>query len=1320
MLRTETTYIVLCFLLVASLSVGAQNNIFEIQSIKVEDGLPSNNVHDILQDDNRFIWLSTPGALSRYDGYNFKTYDATFLNINESSTISLDLDHNNNIWFCEVIKNENVKQSGVFDTRRDSIFDFKEITKGLFSSKDVVSINTSKLKKNVLNISTKAGVIYEYDGEFKSIFKLPVSTKLPVQCQMDDKGNYWITYETNKILKVNRQQHIIDSFQIQKPGHDIKKIIRTTPNLILESQYASEERAYWIVRENKLIPLKSNENKSTQIIHVTEQHIFLSKNDTIYRRPAHQLENPNNDQVICNFPDFYYHNSIIDKQGVLWITTSEGIKKLISKPNPFTTFLPNNSIRAVFAETNTLLISGYSGNSTIGLNSNSKYQFEKLDLVATKFMRDEQNNLWVGTISPLLLRYNESLNNWQSYALKKGEGAYVPFQNPKTKKIWIGKSNGLAYLDINEDIKDYTEFDAMNGAEIRQITSTTHGIWIITNRGLFLMNPETEIIEKHYTKNKGLPTSNINHFYEDKDHNIWLATKTDGLIKWNFETQTFRQFTNESGLSNNTIYAVYEDDYNNLWLPSNFGLMRFDKASNDVQVFTIQDGIADNEFNTFAHNKSIDGTLYFGGINGLTSFNPKDFINISAENLPIYLTDLKVLEKNAEDFKSRDFKLKDNEPIDLNYNDQILEFEVSLLDFNYKSNHQYAYKIDDYHTNWIYTRDHKIALFNFPYGNRSIRVKAKGDSGAWTKNELVIPIHVNKPFYLKWQFWLFSVASLFILVLLYFKWRFKRLNVAKVKLEKEVANRTQQIQNDKQIIELQAKELKELDLAKDRFFSNLTHEFRTPLTLILGPLEQILDNPPPTSILKRQVTGVYNNAKHILGLINQLLDLTKIEQKQMPIEAVHADLVAHTEALVKRFQPLFSQKNQEFTFNTNKKEWVTYFDQDKWDKIVFNLLSNAIKFTPKNGNIQLVLNCVNHEQEEAIKLTVKDSGVGIDHKDKNAIFNRFYQVDISSTRANEGTGIGLALVKELVELQNGHISVQSELNKGSSFEIILPVLSKSVLKPYHPETSIGFLIPDDQTDEESSVNINEDNEKLELLIIEDNADMRDYIYQCLGTHNYTITMAKDGDEGIEKALSLIPDLIISDVMMPKKNGFEVTEAIRANVSTSHIPLILLTAKTTLDSKLQGLKRGADAYLTKPFSPKELKLRIDNLVALRARFQNRYTKGELKKEDSFEQEDAFILRLKDYIHSNLNSPDLNGDTIGLHFGLSRIHLYRKLKALTNSSISEFLKEVRLEKGLDLVQQKKLNISEIAFETGFTSVSHFSRSFKEKYGKSPTKM
>jgi signal transduction histidine kinase/CheY-like chemotaxis protein len=600
-------------------------------------------------------------------------------------------------------------------------------------------------------------------------------------------------------------------------------------------------------------------------------------------------------------------------------------------------------------------------------------------------------------------------------------------------------------------------------------------------------------------------------------------------------------------------------------------------------------------------------------------------------------------------------------------------------------------------------------------------VKAKGDSDLWTNTELLIPIVVDKPFYLKWQFTVSAFLTGLFAGYLYLRWRIKKLHAAKTKLELEVKNRTHQIEKDKRTIELQAEELIALDLAKGRFFSNLTHEFRTPLTLIMGPLEQIIENPPPPAILKRRARGILSNANHILGLINQLLDLTKLESKQMPIEVVNVDIVKYTGELIKRFTPLTNQKAQQLTFESSEKEWITYFDNDKWDKIVYNLVFNAIKFTPAGKAIHVGLNRLIQTDQVFIELLVIDSGIGIDEKNREAIFDRFFQIDLSTIRTNGGTGIGLSLVKELVDLLGGKISVTSEIKRGSTFQVVLPVLSAFEAKPYIHNEQNQFYIPGINKIGESLPSVHEKAEELVILVVEDNAEIRDYICQCLGQGSYHIATAKDGEEGIDKAMTLIPDLIISDVMMPKKDGFALVEAIRNHVSTSHIPIVLLTAKTSIESKLQGLKRGADEYLTKPFNPRELDLRVKNLIEFRKRIQLRYSDSTLKTVDPvFEKEDAFIAALKKYITENLDQPSLNGDNIGHHFGLSRVHLYRKLKALADTSISEYVKNMRLEKGFELLSQKQLTISEIAYEIGFTSPSHFSRSFREKYGKSPSQM
>ncbi|MEZ4848479.1 MAG: ATP-binding protein [Bacteroidia bacterium] len=409
----------------------------------------------------------------------------------------------------------------------------------------------------------------------------------------------------------------------------------------------------------------------------------------------------------------------------------------------------------------------------------------------------------------------------------------------------------------------------------------------------------------------------------------------------------------------------------------------------------------------------------------------------------------------------------------------------------------------------------------------------------------------------------------------------------------------------------------------------------------------------------------------------------------------------------------------EFIFYLDRLE--IHFDQKKWDKIIYNLLSNAIKFTPKGGCIQVSIDGKSFHANNGIRLKVSDTGMGIAKEQLSQIFNRFYQTNDSTTRLQGGTGIGLALVKELIEMQGGSINVVSELNKGTTFEIYLPEQKAEESSGFISSPTISFR----QNQETPPIALpkkeSSQTSQLELLIVEDNLDMREYIRQCIDENLYQIYEARDGEKGLEKAQALIPDLIISDVMMPKMDGFDLTHAIRNDVSTSHIPLILLTAKTSLESRLKGLQRGADAYLTKPFSPQELTIRIHQLIEIRRSLQKRYQNGiEEIIEDAYQAEDEFIINLRDYVLENIDEPNLNGDLVGQHFAMSRGHLHRKLKALTDQSISEFVKDIRLKESLKLLKEGKYNVSEIAYQTGFSSPSHFSREFKKMYRKTPSEV
>ena len=554
-------------------------------------------------------------------------------------------------------------------------------------------------------------------------------------------------------------------------------------------------------------------------------------------------------------------------------------------------------------------------------------------------------------------------------------------------------------------------------------------------------------------------------------------------------------------------------------------------------------------------------------------------------------------------------------------------------------------------------------------------------------------------------------------IIAFTKWREQNFKREQERLEAEVQKRTLTIQQ-------QVEELKVLDKAKTRFFSNITHEFRTPLTLIIGPIEQLLNENLPKFVHWR-LSGIVKNAQQLLNLINQLLDLSKLEGGQMKIETAHSDIVNDTLELIQLFQPLADLKGQRLTFVSSQDKWETYFDRRKWDKIIYNLTGNAIKFTPNGGAIQLSLSKIIKQDKEWIFLSVKDAGSGIEKAYLSQVFNRFFQADTSSTRMQGGTGIGLSLVKELVDLQGGEIWVLSEMNKGTTFRVCLPILQTErtqvrISEPVPAVLPLPIMLEKAFTPTVETP-VLDSTEKLELLIVEDNDEMREYIRYCINDSKFNISEAGDGEEGFQKALALIPDLIISDVMMPKKNGFALTQAIRGNTATSHIPLILLTAKASLESRLEGLKRGADAYLVKPFSPQELVLRIQKLIEIRRILRQRYQNGlQAVNNDVYQQEDEFIANLREYILQNIKNPKLNSDHICRHFAISRSALFRKLKALTNRSISDFVRSIRLEVAFQLIQEDRLILSEIAYNTGFSSPSHFSRTFKKVYGKTPSEI
>lgn len=1037
-----------------------------------------------------------------------------------------------------------------------------------------------------------------------------------------------------------------------------------------------------------------------------------------------------------------------DETGIIWISTDNGLNFYNPKAAAFGHF------RSV-------------ANNAQSLSSN----------VVQSFFEDAQGNVWIGTKNGLnkfdrqtgsFTQYFPPASIIQNKNLELLSITQAPADSPFIKdKLWIGSSGGLLIFDPESGT--FSKWEAPDEAAKPMETDQIHSFAKDKNGTIWANTFKTNPYRLHrvfrfdsdmdtFREIELLTSDSIamtNYIFPDNHQNYWIYSNKNGLYRLDLNTgkqifydikpnelegtiepsllctiwkdaqnrywlggsglflltpipnktneYSFEDLIEEAGLINGYIYGMLEDDEGQVWISSSKGIVKMNPYTLTFHNYQKADGLQGLAFNERAFYKSpTTDDIYLGGRNGFNAFHPND-IQKDTIPPPVSITSIGIFRDSVmQQFIFENLKNENGEAeIALFYGDKLLEINYAALHFADPKRNQYAIQMEGYDKNWRHVGNETETTYtNLDAGEYHFRLKAANKDGVWNEESTSLKVIVHPPWWATW--WAYATYFILVASAIYFFYKFQ------LKRNTEKA---------------EAVYLKEMDKVKTQFFSNITHEFRTPLTLILGPAKQLHDEETQPKKQKR-LAGIVKNANHLLGLINQLLDLSKLEGNQMSIEIKRGDLIEYTAELVDIFRPLAKQKAQNLQFVTNQEAWVTNFDQDKWNKIIFNLLSNAIKFTPKEGNIELNLSNLLEQEQDWILLIVKDYGQGIEKENLNQIFNRFYQVDASATRIQEGAGIGLALVKELVELQGGSIQVDSEVGKGTSFEIKIPVLqSTEKIGDIQTDSLKNFPIWMGEKSDILSEPTESSKELLEVLIIEDNIEMGEYISSCLDPKQYKISIAQDGEEGIQKAFETIPDLIICDVMMPKKDGFEVVTAIRENISTSHIPVVLLTAKAALESRLEGLERGADAYLTKPFSPEELVLRIRKLIELRQSLQRRYQNQEHeidKNTESFPKEDAFITNLKAFITENIDNSNLTVVEISEHFFMSRVQLYRKLKALTDDSVSVFIRKVRLEVALELIKAKELNLSEIAYQTGFSSPAYFSTAFKQQYGKTPSEI
>ncbi|MGE5811478.1 MAG: response regulator, partial [Ignavibacteria bacterium] len=739
--------------------------------------------------------------------------------------------------------------------------------------------------------------------------------------------------------------------------------------------------------------------------------------------------------------------------------------------------------------------------------------------------------------------------------------------------------------------------------------------------------------------------------------------------------------------------------------------------------YDLSDGLQGNEFNTGAYSQSSSGELFFGGLNGVNAFFPaniRDNIYIP----PVVITEMKFLKGGNDEEKDRQTPVNksiSNSEVAIPYSQNSFTIQFAALEYTASRKNRYMYKLIPVNDDWINLGTRRNVTFTeLGAGEYELIVKGSNNDGIWNEEGTKLKIIIAPPF---WQTaWAYGVYAVLFIIFLYIV---RRYELSRLRLK-----------NRLKIESFETQKLKELDELKSGFFANISHEFRTPLTLILGPAEQ-LEQSETDNNKKEKLQTIKSSANRLLRLINQILDLSKLEKGKTKLHCEESDLVLFLKGIAASFSSIAERKKICLQVLNETPEIQTYFDKDIFEKIFYNLLSNAFKFTPQGGSIEVKISRPDLDPGRIslinyCNISIKDSGIGISEEDLPKVFNKFFIVENISGFTEQGSGIGLALVKELVELHKGNISVESKINEGSTFTVSIPTGKDFVLDDEIRNVTTESIIPKNRIkeflDEERALVENEYDQVVDkgvddsliALVVEDNSELRKYIASILQT-DYKVLEASTGKEGCIKAAESIPDIIVSDIMMPEMDGYSLCKKLKTDERTSHIPIILLTARAGDEDKLNGLETGADDYLTKPFSSKELSLRVKNLIEIRQTLRKKFSSSLVIKPKEIATgsvDKTFLEKAMKTVEKNISNDKFSVEDFSSEMNLSHSQLHRKLKALVNQSAIQFIRSIRMQRALELLQSDSGNIAEIAWQVGFGDPSYFTKTFSKHFGYLPS--
>jgi signal transduction histidine kinase/ligand-binding sensor domain-containing protein/DNA-binding response OmpR family regulator len=1392
-------FIILSFQIGAIPVSDLKYNNARFKRITIDEGLSQNFVPAITQDKIGFIWMGTKDGLNMYDGHRFTVYrhdpfdqfsisdnfvkvifcdskgriwagtlngglnvfdpyagkfysfqhnpdDSNSLSSNNVQAITED--NKGDIWVGTNTKGLNrlhIKDKETFPFPENvTVTRIKETLDGIFlGDASILSLTTDSNDR--LWIGTDFCILVAGISDQEPVFRhvqcrllshttyessYPVESEFAGRSIFEDKdGEIWML-NRHGLFSYIPAQGIFQQFILADPGYDLFRCLAAT------SFYNKGEKEIWLCKEDRIVVVNTITGKVSEIIQDTNNNEGLQQGHLI--------------------------SLFVDRSGTMWIgSNGYGISLFdpystkFGYPNDTFNFSENNTFSSRFLSIRSFYTSSEQDKYLwIGANTGF-YRINRKEsqltpintergwvndegLIVYSITGDKNGLLWLGS-SWGLISYNPATGDSKVYGTMLYDNnsdidprvAKVWLRNDE---IWILTANSIALFDRQSGKFEHFRYNEHPVNRFKEMVypvfheDNSGNFWLGTPDGLQYFNVTTRRFQVYINDPQNPESLNFNDVRAviadpfNPGQYLWLATGGGGISRFDIKAGTFRSFTEKEGLANRMVYGMLTDDEGTLWLSTNKGLSKFDIKKEEFINYSVSDGLQSNEFNSGAFFKSPDGEMFFGGIKGYNHFFP-DRLEHKQFAAPVVFTAFNLLNDTRKEKKTKILdEFLNSGSVHLPHNLNFFNIEFSSLDFSASNKKHFAYSFTRKGEQWIDLEGNRyISFTDVKPGNYILRVRGTNSDGIWSSNEAVMNIIVTKPW------WNRNLAYLaYLLLLIWIIYRLRKYEMARILLQNRI-----------KIADFETKKQKEVNLMKSQFFANISHEFRTPLTLIKGPIEELIST--TDDVQKQQTLNLmHSNTDRLLNLVNQLLDLSKLENGQYTLEVAPGDIKGFLSGCVMMFSSLAEQKNISLLFvedtsvNDLQLQENFYFDSDAMQKIINNLLSNAIKFTPAGGTIKVTIAL--HEwkfDEKAFEVTVADTGIGI-HEDKLPfIYDRFYQVDSSPNRLYEGSGVGLAYVKELVDAHKGTISVESKPDEGTSFRVRFPLGIEYfkngqviISDKYEPVELNGFIphIENNNQKKPHILPIISLKDKPIVLVVEDHSEVRQYIMDCL-KDSFTVLEAVDGLRGIQLANENIPDLIISDVMMPVMDGFEFCNRIKSSEKTSHIPIIMLTAKATEDDRIQGLGTGADDYLSKPFNTKELLARAKNLIENRRLLREKFGDNTIIKPSEISvssRDQVFMEKLLKVVEANIANEKFGVEDLSGAVAMSQSQLHRKLKAIINQSANHFIRMVRMHRAKELLEKNAGNIAEVSYQVGYEDPGYFSKTYKSFFGQLPSEV